>query len=113
VRSAAVVGGDLRDRAGSREQRVDLRDGGRLVAGLTEGHDRIQPGSVVQRRAEVARPAHGSGERVPVGQPLQVRDVSKLVRRTGPAGVDELDASRQGLKLISIKVTLTAVSGIP
>lgn len=113
MRPASVVGDDLRDRSGHCQQGVDLGDGGRLVAGLAGRDDRIQPGAVVQRRYQVTRPGPTAGERVPVGQPLQAGSAAQLVRRVRAAGVDQLNAARHRLELISIEMTLTAVSRIP
>jgi hypothetical protein len=110
VRAAAVVSQYLRGGAGLREQAVDLGDCALLVARLATGDDRVQPGSVVARSLEVAGLGTDAGKRVLVSHRLKVGQLRQLVLIVAAARVDELDAARHRLDLVSIKVALTAVA---
>ena len=110
MRAAAVVSQYLRGGAGLREQAVDLGDCALLVARLTTGDDRVQPGSVVARSLEVAGLGTDAGKRVLVSHRLKAGQLRQLVLIVAAARVDELDAARHRLDLVSIKVALTAVA---
>ena len=96
-----------------RTLQVDLVDRGCLVARLAARHDRIQPVPVAAHPRQVGGGAPDAREGIPVGHLLQVGDPLQAVARTGPAGVDQLDATGHGLQLVSIKMALTAVTGCP
>ena len=82
-----------------------------LVTGLAAGDDRIKPSSVLARHRQVGRLAPNTGEGVLVRHRLKVGEVAQLISVAAAAGVDELNAACHGLDLVSIKVTLTAVTG--
>jgi len=109
VRTAAIVRDNLRTGAGLRQERVDLLDRALVIPCLAASDDGIQPGAVPARSGQVGGHHSAPGEGILVGHRLKVGDVAPLVSGSATR-VDQLNAASDCLNLVSIKVTLTAVT---
>jgi hypothetical protein len=102
--------GDLRTRSSPGEQRIELIDGAVDIARLAGARDLVQAAAMSAQQRQIGGLGGHAVKCVPVRERLHRCQVRQQLAGAGPARVDQLGAPGHGFQLVSIKMTLTAVS---